>query len=175
MMIQLYANHLCYVYCIYIYIYMYIYVSELQGNTLVPYLFITSLDYILRTLMDLMKQNGFTLRSRQYPAVTNTDEDDVDDIALLANTSTQAEFLLHSREQAAGGICLHLNADKTYMCFNSKGEISTQTGRSLKLVDKFTYLGSSVSSTEKDNYMRLAKALTAINRLSVIWKSNISN
>ena len=35
------------------------------------------------------------------------------DIALLANTSTQAESMLHSLEHAAGGIDRHVNADKT--------------------------------------------------------------
>ena len=34
--------------------------------------------------------------------------------------------------------------------YNQTGDISTLGGTSLKLVDKFTYLGSSVSSTEKD-------------------------
>ena len=34
------------------------------------------------------------------------------------------------------------------MYFNQRGDISTLNGSSLKLVDKFTYLGSSVSSTE---------------------------
>ena len=43
------------------------------------------------------------------------------------------------------------------MCFNEKGDVSSLNGRSLKLVDKFTYLGSSVSSTEKDINMQLAK------------------
>ena len=38
------------------------------------------------------------------------------------------------------------------------GDISTLDGSSLKLVDKFTYLGNSVSSTEKDIDMRLTKA-----------------
>ena len=56
------------------------------------------------------------------------------------------------------------------MCFNQTGNISTLEGTSLKLVDKFTYLGSSVSSTEKDIDMRLTKAWTAIDRLSIIWK-----
>ena len=62
-----------------------------------------------------------------------------------------------------------------FMCFNQKGDISTQDGTSLKLVDKFTYLGSSVSSTEKDIDTRLMKAWTAIDRLSVIWESNLSD
>ena len=59
-----------------------------------------------------------------------------------------------------------------FMCFNQKGDISTLGGTSLRLVDKFTYLGSSVSSTEKDIDTRLTKAWTAIDRLSIIWKSN---
>ena len=59
-----------------------------------------------------------------------------------------------------------------YMNFNQKGDISTLKDRLLKLVDKFTYLGSSVSSTEKDINTRLAKAWTAIDRLLVIWKSD---
>ena len=58
------------------------------------------------------------------------------------------------------------------MCFNQTGDISTQ-GSSLKLVDKFTYLGSSVSSTEKDIDKRLTKAWTAIDKLSIIWKSDL--
>ena len=72
---------------------------------------------------------------------------------LLVNTPTQAETQLHSLEQAAAGIGLHVNVDKTeYMCFNQRGSISTLNGSSLKLVNKFTYVGSSVSSTEKDQH-----------------------
>ena len=33
----------------------------LQGDTLAPYLFIISLDYMLRTSIDIMKDNGFKL------------------------------------------------------------------------------------------------------------------
>ena len=67
------------------------------------------------------------------------------------HTPNQAETLLHSLERAAAGIGLHVNANKTeYMCYNQTGNIATLDGASLKLVDKFTYLGSSVSSTEKD-------------------------
>ena len=42
-------------------------------------------------------------------------------------------------------------------------------------LDKFTYLGSSVESTEKDIETRLTKAWTAINRLSTIWKSDLTD
>ena len=60
-------------------------------------------------------------------------------------------------------------------CFNQRGNISILNGNSLKLVDKFTYLGSSVSSTETDINTRLAKAWTAHDELSVIWKSDLTD
>ena len=151
----------------------------LQGDTLAPYLFIICLDYVLRISIDKIKENSFKLtkeRSRRYPAKTITDVDYTDDIALLANTSAQAKTLQYSLEWATADIGLHINAHKTeYICFNQIGDISTLNGSPLKLVDKFTYLGSSFSSTETDSNTWLTKAWTAINRLSVIWKSNLTN
>ena len=142
----------------------------LQGDSLAPYLFIICLDYVLRTSIDKIRENGFGLtkkRSRRYRAKTSTDADYADDIVFLANTPNQAETRLH------GGIGLHVNAHKTeYMCYNQTGDITTLDGTSLKLADKFTYLGSSVSSTEKDIDTRVTKTWTAIDRLSIIWKSD---
>ena len=123
-----------------------------------------------------MKDNSFKLakeRSRRYPTQTITDANYADDIALLANTPAQAKTLLHGLEKAAAGRGLHVNTDMTeYMYFDQRGNISTLNGSSL---DKFTYLGSSVSLTEKDNNMQLAKTWTAIDRLSVIWKSDLTD
>ena len=104
----------------------------------------------------------FTLkkaRSRWYSTETTTDADYADDIVLLTNTPTQARPLLLSLE---------------YMCFNQKRDFSLNSG-SLKLEDKFMYLRSNISSTEKDINMQLAKAWTAIDWLSVIWKSELSD
>ena len=70
-----------------------------QGDTLAPYLFIICLDYVLRTYIDKMKENSFKLtkeRSRKYYAQAITDADYAYDIAILANTPTQAETLLYS-------------------------------------------------------------------------------
>ena len=154
-------------------------VCVLQGDILALYLIIICQDYVLRTSIDKMKENGFKLakeRNRRYPTQTITDADYTDDIALLANTPTQADPLLHSQERAAAGIGLHVNAHKTeYTCFNQRSDLSTLNGSSLKLVDKFTFLGNNVSSTEKDIITWLATAWTAINRLSVIWKSDLTN
>ena len=143
----------------------------LQGDTLAQYLFIICVDYVLRTSIDKIRENGFELtkkRSRRYPATTITDANNADDIAILANTPDQAETLLHSLERAA--------AHKTeYMCYNQTGDISTLERTPLKLVDKFTYLGSSVELTEKDIDTRLTKAWIAIDRLLIIWKSDLTD
>ena len=134
----------------------------LQGDTLAPYLFIICLDYVLRTSINKIKDNSFKLtkeRSRKYPTKTITDANCADDILLLANTPTQAKTLLHSLEWATASNGLHVNAHKTeYVCFNQTGNISTLNGSPLKLVDKFTFLGSSVSSIETDFNTWLAKA-----------------
>ena len=85
------------------------------------------------------------------------------DIALRAITPTQVESRLHSLYQAAGGIDVHVNANKT-----EYSDISTLNDGYLTLVVKFTYLGSSVSSIENYINSRLPMAWTVINIHSVI-------
>ena len=62
-----------------------------------------------------------------------------------------------------------------YMCYNQTGDITTLDGTPLKLVDKFAYPGTSVSSTEKDIDSWLTKAWTAIDRLLIKWKSDLTD
>ena len=108
-----------------------------------------------------MKDNGFKMakeRNRRYLTQTITDLDYADDIALLANTHAQAKTQLYNLERAAAGIGLYANAQKMeYMCFNQTGDISTLSGCSLKLVDKFTYQGSSLLSSVTDINTQIAK------------------
>ena len=95
---------------------LHVVIGVLQGNTLASFLFIIWLDYVLRTSIDLMKENGFKLakkRSRSYPAQTITDANYADDTALIANTPALAESLLHSLERVANCIGFYFNADKT--------------------------------------------------------------
>ena len=94
----------------------------LQGDTLAPNLFIICVDYVLRTSIDKMKDNGFNLtkeRSRRYITQTITEANFTDDIALLANTPAQAEIQPLSLEQAAAGI-----GKSECLCFNQRGDIS---------------------------------------------------
>ena len=86
----------------YIYSYMYWLLMVFhKGDILAPYVFIIYLHYVLWTLIDLMKENGFTLKkakSKWYPMETIMGTDYLDDIALLANTPLQAKPLLHCLE-----------------------------------------------------------------------------
>ena len=64
--------------------------------------------------------------------------------------------------------------DRFLCSFKREGAISILNSCPLKLVDKFTYLDSSMSSTESDVNLHQAKAWIAIDWLSIIWKSNLS-
>ena len=116
--------------------------------------------------IDLMKENGFTLkktRSRGYPAETIT----LNHIAFLANTPTKAEFHSPYVEQASVDIILHVNENNTWA-------ISTLNRVRLKLADWFRFPGSSVSSTENDVYMCLQRRGQLL-MILIIWKSGLSD
>ena len=107
-------------------------------------------------------------RSRQYFAETIMDADYTDDLTLLANTPTQAKFLLHSLEQAAEGSGLYANSDKRkFMCYKLDAAISI-VNKPLKLVGHFTYIGNNISSIERNNNICIGKAWIAIYRLLTI-------
>ena len=61
------------------------------------------------------------------------------------------------------------------MYFKQEGSINSQRGRPLKSVDNFGYFVSKISSNENDVNIRLAKAWTAVDRLSIIRNSDLSN
>ena len=93
------------------------------------------------------------------------DRDNAADQILLTNTSAHAEYLQQSLEQAAKGFGLYINSDKTdFMCFKQNGAISVLNDKPLKLIDHFMYLGSNVSSTERDVNTCIEKVCPATNR-----------
>ena len=103
-------------------------------------MFILCVDHVLWTSIGLIKENGFTLKKKKQ------DADNIpqklwqihysDDLVFHANTPAQAASLLHSLEQAAGGIGLSVTTNKTeYMCFKQEVSISTLYDKPLKLVD----------------------------------------
>ena len=70
---------------------------------------------------------------------------------LDANKTAQEEARRQLHKNVASNI-------EQVLGYNQTGDITTLDGTPLKLVDKFTYLGSSVSSTEKDIDTRLTNA-----------------
>ena len=93
-----------------------------------------------------------------------------------AGIQLERVYLQHCLDWAAGRIGQHDNAEKTdFMSYNQRGDIFTPNRRSLTVVDKSTYQGSSIASTENGIKTQLAKVWTAVNRLSVIWKSDLSD
>ena len=90
-----------------------------------------------------MKDNSFKManeRSLRNPAQAITNAEYANDIALLENTPTQAEFLLHSLEQASAGLGLHVKADKTeYMGFNRRGHDSVSQKYAVSSIQPIGY------------------------------------
>ena len=86
------------------------------------------LHYALQTLIDLIKENGFTLkkktRSKLYPAETITHASFVNDQAFLENTPANAKSQLDCQEQIIGDICLQINSIKKSTCVLNEKEPS---------------------------------------------------
>ena len=92
----------------------------LQRDTLAPYLFIICLDYVLRTSIDKIRENGFELtkkRSRRYPAKTITDADYTDDVALLVNKPRHHCLIWNEPPQALASMSMHT---KVNICVTNK-------------------------------------------------------
>ena len=97
----------------------------LKEDTSAPYRLTISRDSVHRTSIDLNKRKYLYIKkatSRQFIAGTITDADYADDIAIFANTHTQAESQLLRLDQAVGSTFLHIDMDKTECtCFNQEG------------------------------------------------------
>eukprot|EP00794_Sanderia_malayensis_P000848 gene848-143_t len=153
-------------------------VGVLQGDTLVPFLFIIALDYAMRIATRGFEHLGFTIqkrRSARHPATTITDADFADDIALLSDCKEKATILLHRVEEAAKKIGLHINVSKTeYISIKEHGQILSSSGDPISKSEDFQYLGSWIMTTKRDIEVKIAEAWAAHNKLRTIWNSDMS-
>ncbi|KAL5270844.1 hypothetical protein ACHWQZ_G001493 [Mnemiopsis leidyi] len=117
-------------------------------------------------------------QSRRIPAVTVTDLDFADDLALLSNTIQEAQSLLNNLEFAAEKVGLSMNSSKTeFMTINidsDKASIKSKGGHSIEHVDDFKYLGSYIANSKQDFNTRKGMAWTACMKLQKVWTSGIS-
>ena len=159
----------------------------LQGDTLAPFLFIMVVDYVLRMSVDKINEKGFQLyprRSSRNPAVYLTDTDFADDIGLVSSCLENAQALLHSLESASNSVGLYLNETKTQYInhctvnntntTNNISEIKSLNDTVLKQVEDYIYLGSFISSSEKDFNVRKGMAWSASNDMHKIWISDLN-
>ena len=149
----------------------------LQGDPLAPFLLIICLDYAMR--ISIAESDGIVLkkrRSRRHPSQILSDLDFADDIALLEETITKAQDLLHRVEKACQSVGLFLNAKKTkFMLVNSTDTtpLKTLDGCEIEKVNDFIYLGG-YTNTENEINTSLGQAWGALNSLSKVWKSNVT-
>ena len=88
----------------------------LQGDTSVLYLLILYLDNVVRTSINLIKENDFTLKKKtikRYPSKSMSDAEYADDLVLLVNILAQAECQMYCIEQAVEDIGFNVTANKT--------------------------------------------------------------
>ena len=152
-----------------------------QGDTLAPFLFIIVLDYALKEAFKTsQKECGIVIeprRSSRFPEIRIKDLAYADDIALLNSSLKLAENLLHSVEEAALMVGLHLNASKTETLtinIDDTSIIKSLNGETIKSVNEFKYLGAHVPSSLNDFNKRKCFSWSAMNKLDRIWKSNMS-
>ena len=87
------------------------------------------------------------------------------DLALLVNTHAQAKSQLHNMKQAAESISRYVKTNKTEFMYYK------QEWKAFEISRPIHTPGSNISSTESDINICIAKSWTAIDRLSIIWKS----
>ena len=158
----------------------------MQGDTLAPYLFIMVIDQILRQLPDkgaLVKKGG----TRSRPNDNRVDNlAYADDVALLANSISDAQALLTSFEQAALTWGLHLNTKKgkTEVLVIANKDLRdklppprlTCTAGDVQETDSYKYLGWHISNSpmngwQQDFKKRTQHAWSVLHKHDRIWRS----
>ena len=140
--------------------------------------------YVLRTLIDLMKENRFTIKKKKRQEADYSPHKQ-----LWTQTSQMTLRFWHIHQLrlnyncifwrwqhiALASVGMQIKGSKSILIIKEtsprSGDISTLTGGSLKIEDKFSCLRSSIPTTENDINMRVSKAATSIDRISSKWKS----
>ena len=144
-----------------------------QGCILSPILFLITIDWVMRqTTKDRRKGINWGLFQQLLE-----DLDFADDLALLSSNHGHMQEKTDRLVFIAKKVGLFINTGKTeIITINSTTQRQLEIdGEEIKKVEKFTYLGSVLSSdngTKCDIESRLSKARFAFSQLSTIWRSN---
>jgi Reverse transcriptase (RNA-dependent DNA polymerase) len=153
----------------------------LQGDTLAPFLFVVVLNRVLKKAIDEKGFKGYLIKERdgsRKPAITLSDLEFADDIALVAETAEEAQKMLNSVDREARLAGLRINILKTkWMVFGDLAASSFNlfvSGQKIEKVNDFKYLGSYISSTSSDVAARKSAAAKAFGQLRNVFHSSLS-
>ena len=146
-----------------------------QGCMLSPMIFLIVVDWILRQTTTNSKTGIQWTFTKSLE-----DLDFADDICLLSQNHQHMQTKTDKLRTEALKTGLNINKEKTEMMkINAKQQAAiTINGEQLKEVNKFTYLGSVVSTTggtDEDVKARIGKARHAFISLRPIWRSSNLN
>ena len=164
-------------------------VGVLQGDTLAPYLFVIVMDSILRRIDHSLgvelgdRPKKMTARQRalyyQEPQKRLAALAFADDVVLLAHNLADLQILFTQFEQFALelGLKLNLGEGKTERMFFGKnlppGDLLTLANKTVPVVESYKYLGTHVTSFEKEWGLKKGKAWAILNKFESLWKAKI--
>ena len=149
---------------------------EKPTNNRVASIFLTRISLTIRWIIKICKiVDCFLLNSkrRRYHTEIMTGADYTYDPSLPTNTSAQSRPLLHSLEQAARGISYKKKDKRELMFFKQDGAISLSS-EILKLVYQLIFLDNKITPTEIDVNLNKEIRWTAVERLWIMWKSDLT-
>jgi len=141
-----------------------------QGCILSLFLFIIVIDFVMRRTMD----HGIVWQKRNRL----TDLDFADDIAIVAEEENVCQEMTAKFEEQSAQVGLNISREKTKtmgITQRSSPQPVAIAQENIEYVERFTYLGSVISSdgdAEADINTRLAKAAAVFRRLDNMWRSS---
>lgn len=141
-----------------------------QGCILSPLLFLIVIDWIATTAYNDPHGIQWTLTSRLE------DLEFADDICTLSHRLQDSQHQVNHLEETAKRTGLYINTAKTKAMRIQQNQMDPilVNNQQIENVDKFTYLGSVMSTTggtDEDVQARKMKALQAFSILKPVWKS----
>ncbi|KAI8515766.1 hypothetical protein Bbelb_065790 [Branchiostoma belcheri] len=143
-----------------------------QGCVLAPIIFNTAIDFVMgRTISQ-------SACGASFGNVTITDLDYADDVAILAEIMQALNLALHIMDSETRPLGLQISWQKTKVQSLSDYQPPpanlTIESNSVEVVDKFTYLGSTISSdcrSTADIKIRIGRSSAAMASLNHIWSN----